>query len=193
MALVSPSESKNRAEAALATSPHMKFAYNHPSFETSNLSPLQNTASSASQPGASQAPGLVPIAWFLTTSPAYSSNSTAGLLRPAPEHGVHLVSCVPAPSSAETADGNKVAVLKMCGFIPLYEFPESAALCVSAAFAFLTFSLEQQPTSLLPTHRNALPIIHVPTPSPVPKRFCADSFTNPKVDECLSEVVLPGQ
>lgn len=95
MALISPSENKYRAEAALATSPLMKFANILPSSEVSNLSSLPDTASSALRPGANQAPGPVPTTRFLTVSPVYSSNPTAGLLRPAPEHGVHLVFRVP--------------------------------------------------------------------------------------------------
>ena len=193
MALVSPSESKNRAEAALATSPLMKFAYNHPSSEILYLSPLRNPASSVSQSGASQAPDRVPISRFLTASPVYSSNSTAGLLRPASKRGVHFVFRVLTPFSAETFNGSQVAGLKMLGFTPDYEFPDSAALCVSAAFAFLPFALKQQPTVSSATHRNALPIIRFLIPFPTPENLCADSHNHPKVTACLSGGVSPGQ
>lgn len=193
MALISPSENKYRAEAALATSPLMKFANILPSSEVLNLSSLPDTASSALRPGANQAPGPVPTSRFLTASPAYSSNPTAGLLRPAPEHGVHLVFRVPFPSCAEARNGNEVTVLKMRGFTPFYEFPDTAAFRVSTAFSFLTFALEQQPTSLSTTGRNLPPIIPSTASKPTPSTSCADSYSRPRAAVRLSEVVPPGR
>jgi hypothetical protein len=173
--------------------PSHEIRLQSPSSEILNLSPLRNPTNNVSQPGASQAPDHVPISRFLTASPVYSSNSTAGLLRPASKRGVHFVFRVLTPFYVETFNGSQVAGLKMLGFTPDYEFPDSAALCVSAVFAFLTFALKQQPTVSSVTHRNALPIIRFPVPFPKPENLCADSHNHPKVTACLSGGVSPGQ